>query len=72
MRSTERILATHVGSLPRSHDLVDLIWAKSDDEPYDEALLDARVETISFQAANPTHAYEWQIVQDVKLPRTRS
>ncbi len=35
-RSTERILTTHVGSLARPTDLLDLMKAKVDGEPYDE------------------------------------
>ena len=41
--STERILTTHVGSLPRPDDLIALLVAKDRDEPYDEAALAARV-----------------------------
>ena len=35
-RSTDRILTTHVGSLARPVDLLDLMKAKVNDEPYDE------------------------------------
>lgn len=41
--STDRILTTHVGSLPRPDDLVPLLRAKDDGEPYDEAALQASV-----------------------------
>ena len=41
--STERILTTHVGSLPRSPVLVDLLYKKDSGEPYDEAALEAAV-----------------------------
>ena len=33
-----------------------------------EPILKANVETISFEGANPTHEYEWEIFKDVKLP----
>lgn len=36
-----RILTTHVGSLPRSQKVVDLIFARERDEPYDQADFDA-------------------------------
>lgn len=36
-RSTDRILTTHTGSLPRPADLVPLVDAKDKGEPYDEA-----------------------------------
>ena len=42
LQSTERILTTHVGSLPRPQDLLDMIEAKEKGEPYDEAALSAR------------------------------
>ncbi|MBM3517228.1 MAG: cobalamin-independent methionine synthase II family protein [Alphaproteobacteria bacterium] len=41
--STDRILTTHVGSLPRPDDLVALLYAKDNGEPYDEAALAAGV-----------------------------
>jgi 5-methyltetrahydropteroyltriglutamate--homocysteine methyltransferase len=43
MRSTERILTTHTGSLPKPEDLVRLIWSKAEGEDVDEALLEQRV-----------------------------
>ena len=39
--STDRILTTHVGSLPRPDDLVALLHKKDRGEPYDEAEFDA-------------------------------
>src|ERR1043165_6379000 len=42
-RSTERILTTHAGSLPRPDDLVRMMWDKLDDKPVDAARLAARV-----------------------------
>jgi 5-methyltetrahydropteroyltriglutamate--homocysteine methyltransferase len=41
--STERILVTHAGSLPRPADLRRLVVAKTAGEPYDQAALDARL-----------------------------
>jgi 5-methyltetrahydropteroyltriglutamate--homocysteine methyltransferase len=41
--STDRILTTHTGSLPRPPDLVALLNAKELGEPYDRAAYDARV-----------------------------
>lgn len=38
-RSTERILTTHVGSLARPHDLLELVQKQVDGEPYDEEAL---------------------------------
>jgi 5-methyltetrahydropteroyltriglutamate--homocysteine methyltransferase len=41
--SIERILTTHVGSLPRSGDVVGLLYNKDAGEPYDRAALAAAV-----------------------------
>jgi 5-methyltetrahydropteroyltriglutamate--homocysteine methyltransferase len=38
--STERILTTHVGSLPRSQEVADLLFAQDRDERYDPAHFD--------------------------------
>ena len=40
-RSTERILTTHVGSLPRPDDVMDFLVTKDAGEPYDHAAYDA-------------------------------
>jgi 5-methyltetrahydropteroyltriglutamate--homocysteine methyltransferase len=42
-QNTDRILTTHVGSLPRPKDLLDLMKARLAGEAYDEAAYDARV-----------------------------
>ena len=42
-RSRDRILTTHVGSLPRPKDLLDLMKARLAGEPHDPAAYDARV-----------------------------
>lgn len=44
-QSIDRILTTHVGSLPRPHDLLDLMKAKLTGLDYDRAVYDARVRT---------------------------
>jgi 5-methyltetrahydropteroyltriglutamate--homocysteine methyltransferase len=44
-RSSERILTTHIGSLPRPKDLWAIIDAKDRNQPYDHHALDARVKT---------------------------
>src|SRR5690242_19528505 len=41
LRSTERILTTHVGSLPRPQEVVDALFAQDRGEPYDQAAFDA-------------------------------
>jgi 5-methyltetrahydropteroyltriglutamate--homocysteine methyltransferase len=42
-RSTDRILTTHVGSLPRPKDLLDLMKARLTNEPYDAEVYAGRV-----------------------------
>jgi 5-methyltetrahydropteroyltriglutamate--homocysteine methyltransferase len=42
-RSTERILTTHAGSLPRPDDLTHMMWDKLEGKTVDEARLAARV-----------------------------
>ena len=44
-KSTERILTTHVGSLPRPDDLIALLQAKEAGKPYDRAVFDRSVRT---------------------------
>jgi 5-methyltetrahydropteroyltriglutamate--homocysteine methyltransferase len=42
-RSTERILTTHAGSLPRPEDLRDVLVAKDEGRPYDQATFATRL-----------------------------
>jgi 5-methyltetrahydropteroyltriglutamate--homocysteine methyltransferase len=44
IRSTDRILTTHVGSLPRPDELRSLLVAKDEGDPYDSARLEALVQ----------------------------
>src|SRR5215831_7559745 len=44
-RSGDRILTTHAGSLPRPPDLLELIRAKSGEQPYDQGGYTSRVRT---------------------------
>jgi 5-methyltetrahydropteroyltriglutamate--homocysteine methyltransferase len=43
--STQRILTTHVGSLPRPADLLAMILAKEQGEPFDAELYASRVKS---------------------------
>lgn len=45
IRSTDRILTTHVGSLPRPEDLIQIMYAKEEGIPVDRTALAARVES---------------------------
>jgi 5-methyltetrahydropteroyltriglutamate--homocysteine methyltransferase len=42
-RSTDRILTTHAGSLPRPQDLTRMMWDLIDDKPVDQHKLDTRI-----------------------------
>ena len=35
------VLTTHVGSLPRTQEIVDFIFAREKEQPYDQAAFDA-------------------------------
>src|SRR2546427_10115732 len=45
MRSTQRFLTTHTGSLPRPADLIRMMFAKEEGVPVDPTALDARIRT---------------------------
>jgi 5-methyltetrahydropteroyltriglutamate--homocysteine methyltransferase len=45
-RSEHRILTTHCGSLPRPHDLLDMMKAKVSGQPYDAAAFDQRAREV--------------------------
>ena len=59
--STDRILTTHVGSLPRPQALVDLLVKKDHNEPYDHADFDRKVT----QAVNEIVAHQVAVGIDV-------
>jgi 5-methyltetrahydropteroyltriglutamate--homocysteine methyltransferase len=42
--STDRILTTHVGSLPRPKDVLDLLFAQDKSEPYDPAVFESTMQ----------------------------
>src|SRR3954463_3425976 len=43
-RSSDRIVTTHAGSLPRPDDVVEMIWSGIDGNPPDPQALDARLD----------------------------
>ncbi len=43
MTSSDRILTTHTGSLPRPKDLIQIMWAVGDGIPVDREALEDRV-----------------------------
>jgi 5-methyltetrahydropteroyltriglutamate--homocysteine methyltransferase len=51
-RSTDRILTTHVGSLPRPADLDELLYARDNHQPYDADVLAARVHEVTAEVVS--------------------
>ena len=43
-----KILTSHVGSLPRTQEVVDFIFARENEQPYDEAAFDTCMATVSY------------------------
>ncbi len=62
--SSGRFLTTHVGSLPRAQDLVDLIFAKEDGQSVDEAALSARIEAAVQHVVDKQAAAGVDIIND--------
>lgn len=42
-QNTDRIRTTHIGSLPRPHDVLDMLKAKLTGQPYEQGALDAAI-----------------------------
>jgi 5-methyltetrahydropteroyltriglutamate--homocysteine methyltransferase len=66
-RSTERILTTHTGSLPRPDDLVALLTAHEMDELHDQAAFAARVRTAVAEVVRKQHDAGVDIVNDGEM-----
>ncbi|MFI4949135.1 MAG: cobalamin-independent methionine synthase II family protein [Alphaproteobacteria bacterium] len=67
--STERILVTHAGSLPRPEDLRAMVVAKTAGQPYDPAALDARLTTAVAETVRRQEASGIDIVNDGELSK---
>jgi 5-methyltetrahydropteroyltriglutamate--homocysteine methyltransferase len=63
-RSTERILTTHTGSLPRPDDLVRMMYDKSDGKPVDEAAVQERIRTAVIEVVEKQRECGVDIVND--------
>ena len=62
--NSKRFLTTHVGSLPRAQDLVDLIFAREDSAALDEAALAARIEQAVVHVVDRQAAAGVDIIND--------
>jgi 5-methyltetrahydropteroyltriglutamate--homocysteine methyltransferase len=68
-RSEDRILTTHVGSLPRSPDLLDLLVRRNAGQPVDEAELERRVAVDMDEVVRRQLAVGIDVGNDGELPR---
>jgi 5-methyltetrahydropteroyltriglutamate--homocysteine methyltransferase len=67
--STDRILTTHVGSLPRSAAVVELLYKKENGEPYDAAELDRVVAAAVDDAVRRQVAAGIDVVSDGEMSK---
>ena len=67
MKSTDRILTTHVGSLPRPQEVVDLLFAQDRGEAVDAAKFDATIRSAVADAVNKQVAAGVDIVSDGEM-----
>ena len=69
-RSTDRLLTTHTGSLPRPADLVTMMWAQMDGEDVDPAALDALVRSAVRDVVGRQQAVGIDLVSDGEMSKT--
>jgi 5-methyltetrahydropteroyltriglutamate--homocysteine methyltransferase len=67
--STDRLLTTHVGSLPRPHDVVELLFAQDRGEPIDAAAFDATIGRAVTDAVQRQRAAGMDIVSDGEMSK---
>ena len=68
-RSTDRILTTHTGSLPRPEKLVDLMFAKEEKRPVDAAKLAASVRDSVREVVKRQHEVGIAVVSDGEMSK---
>jgi 5-methyltetrahydropteroyltriglutamate--homocysteine methyltransferase len=66
-RSTERLLTTHIGSLPRPDDLRELLLARDQDQPYDQKSFTERVRSAVAEAVKQQAEVGIDVVADGEL-----
>ncbi len=67
--SAERILTTHMGSLPRGDTLADLLIGRDSGETIDEATLNAEIDLALRRAGDPPAESRVGIGNDGPTPR---
>src|SRR3984893_5315857 len=68
-RSSDAILTTHTGSLPRPDDLVELLYAQESGEPVDSAALQARIRYAVSDSVHQQIAAGIDIVNDGEMSK---
>ena len=69
IRSTERFLTTHTGSLPRPDDLVQMMFAKEEGAPVDRPALQARVREAVAEVVRAQADADIDIVSDGEMSK---
>ncbi len=69
IRSTDRFLTTHTGSLPRPDDLIRMMYAKEEGVPVDRGALDARVRSAVAEVVKKQAAAGIDIVNDGEMSK---
>ncbi|HEY7163619.1 MAG TPA: cobalamin-independent methionine synthase II family protein [Candidatus Binatia bacterium] len=69
-RSTERILVTHVGSLARPTDLMEMLVARNEGKPYDIAALETRLRGAVAEVVDEQTSCGIDIVNDGELGKS--
>jgi 5-methyltetrahydropteroyltriglutamate--homocysteine methyltransferase len=69
LRSTDRFLTTHTGSLPRPDDLVRMMFAKEEGVPVDAAALHARIRSAVREAVSKQVDAGLDIVNDGEMSK---
>jgi 5-methyltetrahydropteroyltriglutamate--homocysteine methyltransferase len=68
-RSTDRVLTTHTGSLPRPDDLVQLLYAAESGEAVDRATLERRVREAVAESVRQQRAAGLDVVNDGEMSK---
>src|SRR3954454_15403633 len=68
-RSTDRIVTTHAGSLPRPDDVVEMIWAGIEGGPTDEQALDQRLDGAGAEIVKQQRDAGIDVVSDGELSK---
>src|SRR5919107_54387 len=68
-RSTDRIVTTHAGSLPRPDDVVDMIWGGIEGKPPDEQALESRLDEAVADVVRKQREAGVDVVSDGELSK---